>query len=387
MGTPAPFHRRLTAVAALAVVLTGVWLAGPGGTTPAALATVEHRDGYWATVLGWTSWYGSYGLGAQGWGWCIDHGSAAPDPAYGYVPVDIDAETDGDAQAAMAWAAGRTSPADALDAAAVMLVEHDLRRAVYPFGRLDLDTLRPDQLSGFGGAEATLLERARALKADALAHAHLRGPLQLELTAEPVPAGASGRLWAVLRDAQGAPVAGAPVTGAATGATLTSPAEAVTGDDGLVTFAFAAGEGDVTFTASAWAPDPRPQILGSTTVPAQRIIRPTAIEVTAATGFTIPTTTTTTTSTTTTSTTTTTIPTTTTTSTTTTTIPTTTTSTSTTSTTTVPTTTSTTIPATTTTTKPPTKTLPVTGSHSVPLALVGAGLLLLGTATVRLARP
>ena len=51
-----------------------------------ALAAVVHGRGFEATVLGWTSWYGNYGLGDLGWGWCIDHGRLAPDADLGYVP-------------------------------------------------------------------------------------------------------------------------------------------------------------------------------------------------------------------------------------------------------------------------------------------------------------
>ena len=94
-----------------------------------------------------------------------------------------------------------------------MLVLHDLRGATYPFGRLDVDTLTPAQLAGFGGHEAEVIARARAIKADALAHAGRRAPLVLRVTlgpasplmAQPFPMYASG-----------APVATGAVTGRAT---------------------------------------------------------------------------------------------------------------------------------------------------------------------------
>ena len=81
-----PRARRRTAAATALALLGGI---ATLVTTDAdrALAVVEHRSGFDATVLGWTSWYGSYGLGDQGLGWCIDHGLLAPDAAYGYVPV------------------------------------------------------------------------------------------------------------------------------------------------------------------------------------------------------------------------------------------------------------------------------------------------------------
>ena len=61
-------------VAALVALAAGAALLGLGASAPPAFATVTHRDGFEATVLGWTSWYGSYDLGPLGAGWCIDHG-------------------------------------------------------------------------------------------------------------------------------------------------------------------------------------------------------------------------------------------------------------------------------------------------------------------------
>ena len=53
-------------------------------------------------MLGWTSWYGSYGMGSLGSAWCIDHGLHAPDPAFDYVPT-CRADLDADTAAAISW--------------------------------------------------------------------------------------------------------------------------------------------------------------------------------------------------------------------------------------------------------------------------------------------
>src|SRR4051794_13460327 len=80
---PRPTHHLGFAAAVLALAVAGfTWGAGSGGP-PLVLAQVVHETGYEATVLGWTSWYGSYGMGELGSGWCIDHGISAPDAAYG----------------------------------------------------------------------------------------------------------------------------------------------------------------------------------------------------------------------------------------------------------------------------------------------------------------
>ena len=72
------------------LLLLGVALSSVGACLAparAARAQVVHQQGYEATVLGWTSWYGSYALAGLGQTWCIDHGLRAPDADLGYAPT------------------------------------------------------------------------------------------------------------------------------------------------------------------------------------------------------------------------------------------------------------------------------------------------------------
>src|SRR5829696_1974450 len=80
-----PAHH-LGLVAAVLVLSAGV-VSGAGGEPDpdVAAAAVTPVSGFSATVAGWTSWYGAYGLADLGWAWCIDHGSAAPDPDFVYA--------------------------------------------------------------------------------------------------------------------------------------------------------------------------------------------------------------------------------------------------------------------------------------------------------------
>ena len=103
--TPRGRVARLAALATAAVLLTvGFGRLAPGPER--AAAAVGHRSGYRATVDGFTSWYGSYDMGAIGPAWCIDHGIRAPDPALAYVATDLGG-TPADVQVALAWALGR----------------------------------------------------------------------------------------------------------------------------------------------------------------------------------------------------------------------------------------------------------------------------------------
>jgi hypothetical protein len=407
------FHLGLAAAACFLVA--AVVTSGPEPGERHAGAVVVHELGFDATVLGWTSWYGAYGLGWLGWGWCIDHGAHAPDGDFGYVPTSIDGETTAELQAAMSWAATVNEPSDPVTAAATMLVLHDFRHAVYPFGVLDVDRLTEANLGGFGGREGEVLAKARSIKADALAHAHYRAPFSLRVEATPKRPGEHGTLTAVLADADGTPVPGMVVSVAATGAQLAGPASQPSDEAGATSFDFVAAPGPNDFVGWSVVPDPRPRVFGSSTVRAQRIIQQARLDVSGAASFVgeLPPTTTTTpavpppSSTTTTtrrhtttsaSTSTTRVPTTSTTSTTSTTTttrpPTSTTSTSTTSstttssTTTSSTTTSTTVTPPSTTiasppppsTRPPVGRLPVTGSSSASLVLVAGGCVLSGAA-------
>lgn len=276
-----PWVRALAATGA-ALVLAGVVLVA---APRRAAADVVHELGWTATVAGWSSWYGSYGMAGLGSAWCIDHGSAAPDADLGYVPADLSA-VPADTQAAMAWAIGRAGTApDRVDAAALMLVLHDLMEATYPDGPLDVDTMTAADLSGFDGAEASVVARARAIKADAVAHAGVRGPLVMTASVDPVDPGAAGTLRVSVAGTGGAGVAGVVVHATATGATLTGAAEATTDARGTATFPFTAGPGENRFAATASAPDPVLHAYTSSTAPAQRVAVPAVVQLTATARF------------------------------------------------------------------------------------------------------
>lgn len=272
----APLHRppRWRA-AALAAVLAGLAVAT---TSPAltgrAGAAVVHRQGFEATVLGWTSWYGSYEVAGIGTAWCVDHGIAAPDTDHGYEPAVL-AERAPETTRAMAWALGaHGGTTDQVEAAALMLVLHDLMGARYPNGTLAVDALRLADLAGFDGREGDVLARARAIRTEAIARSHLQGPLVLTATAPPVEPGASGTLTVAVRDAAGAPVARIDVAVAVTGAVLLQTPVAATGTDGTAVLTFEAVEGDNTFSASADVPSLTLDSFAPTRRPAQRIGRP-----------------------------------------------------------------------------------------------------------------
>ena len=425
-----PSHH-LGAVAAV-VVLTAGLVTGAGGEPDpdAAVAAVTPMSGFAATVAGWTSWYGAYGLADLGWAWCIDHGSSAPDPDLVYAPTSIAAETDPDTRAAMAWAVTMNPPHDPVTAAAIMLALHDLRRAHYPFGPLEVERLGPTDLAGFDGAEAAVLDRARAIRGDAWAHAHLRQPFSLSVEADRAAPRTDGAVRATLTDANGAAVGGVAITLDTAGAALTSNSLGYTAADGSAWFGFRSGDGENRFAARADLPRTEPEVFAPTRAPAQRVIipawataegvdafapAPTTTSTTSTTSTTRPPTTTTTTRPVTTTTTTRPPSTTTTTTTPETTTTTTTPETTTTTTTPETTTTSTTTTAPTTTssttavlppTPPPappsgsgpspggpgapraatTSTLPRTGRPTYSWALIGTGSVLCGSALVRAAR-
>ena len=279
---PPPSRRRRLGLLVLALLVVAALRGAAVGPVGVAVAEVRHGAGFEATVLGWTSWYGSYQLGDLGAGWCIDHGLRAPDPALAYAPTPV-ADASADTRAAMAWAATLHTPADPVEAAAVMLVLHDLMGARYPFGILQVDRLTPANLGGFGGREGEVLGRARAIRAEAVAHRHLRAPFHLALAVELDPAPArTGRLVGRLTDANGAAVAGAPVTAKADGATLSADATS-TGPDGRAVLGLQAGAGPAWFVAMAGVPDPALSAFASTRAVAQRVARPAFLPVSAAT--------------------------------------------------------------------------------------------------------
>ncbi len=247
-------------------------------------AAVVHEQGFRATVAGWRSWYGSYGLGSIGSGWCIDHGLRAPDALYGYVATDVPDATP-DAHAAMAWVLGAHPDPDRIGAAAMMLVLHDLMDARYPTGTLDVDRLTVRDLSGFEGFERAVLERAQAYKREALAHRHLRGPLRVTLVAPPAPVGTTTVVRVEVRDARGAAVEGARVH-------VTSPTSspgqvppARTGADGSVRALFTATEGDNSFTATVQVPSVDLTAWAPTGARAQRVAQTHVLALRAAGGF------------------------------------------------------------------------------------------------------
>jgi hypothetical protein len=380
----------------LALVLLTAGLAGLGHGPAPAGAVVQRVSGYRATVLGWSSWYGSYGLGAEGTAWCIDHGIRAPDPALRYVRTTLTG-VPASTQSAMAWAFGRhgTNP-DRITAAALMLVSHDLMGAQYPYGRMDVHALTERSIAGFGADGPAVLARARAIRADAVARSGLRGPWQLNITAPRVAPGARGTAT-VRVTAGGAGVPGIVVTVAASGATVHAPAVVTTGADGAARVSLTTGAGSFRLSASARVPDLALQVFAPTAARAQRVVRPATLDLRAALEQVPPTTTSTTTTSTTTSTTSTTSTTTTVPPTTTTAPPTTT---STTTTAPIPTTSTTStlpevppasvpppVPTSSTTprapTAPPPPALPRTGAAVAPLASTGAGLVLLGASLPR----
>ncbi len=314
-------------------------------------AEVTHLHGFWATVDGFTSWYGSYGMGPLGTAWCIDHGSRSPDPVYGYVPADL-SSVPADTQAAVAWAvAAHGQGTDPVAHAGLMLAVHDLMGARYPSGRLDVDNLRVSRLAGFGGVGAQVLTAARAAKADGLDHAHLRGPLHLVVVIGAIDGSGIAPVTVTVADALGQGVAGVVVrvAGSSPGLSAATAVTAVTAMNGSATVSLQTGSVPVDVQASATVPHLPLDAWQPTSTRAQRVARPRLDELTAPTELAPPTTTTT-------------MPPTTTTTTpeTTTTAPTTTTTPETTTTTAAPATTTTAAPETTTTTAPTTTTTPET---------------------------
>ena len=253
------------------VVLTAARV-GPGAS--AAAAAVQRVVGFRATVDGFTSWYGAYGMDAIGIAWCIDHGSRAPDPALAYVPTGA-AEHPPEVRQAAAWALGRVgSSPSSVDAAALMLVLHDLFGARYPSGDLDVDSLGPERLAGFGSQAAAVVARARELKADAVAHRSVVAPYRLELSAPASAPTGSARVV----DANGAPVAGIAIAVDGT-AVAGGRAEPTTDAAGTVAFALAPPVGASNVHAVTTIPDTRLQAFAPTSARAQRVARPAIVVV------------------------------------------------------------------------------------------------------------
>gem|GEM_PF-2186019 len=254
-------------------------------SVPRAAAEVVRLGGYSATVAGHRGWFGSYDMADLGTAWCVDHGIAAPDADFDYVPTGL-ADASPPDRTAMAWALGRYGfQPDRVTAAALMLVLHDLMGAAYPSGRLDIGRLTTGQLSGFEGAEQAVLARARAIKADALAHAHLRGPLTLRATVDTahgaVRSGSPGVLVARLTDAAGAGVAGVELAATATRAVLTPGGAKATDGNGEQRFGFLAASGQNELNVTGVAPDLQLQAFTPSARRAQRVARPSRVPLSA----------------------------------------------------------------------------------------------------------
>ncbi len=252
-------------------------------SVPWAAAEVVRLGGFQATVAGHRGWFGSYDMAGLGTAWCVDHGIAAPDADFGYSPTTL-AEASPPVRTAIAWAIGRhgaglgpgTRP-DRVTAAALTLVLHDLMGAAYPTGRLDVGRLGAGQLDGFEGDEQAVLARARAVKADALAHAHHRGPLTLSATVDttrgPPRPGRPGVLVARLTDAAGVGVAGVELGATATRAVLTPDGDEATDGNGEQRFGFVAASGENGFNVTGVAPDLQLQAFAPSARRAQRVAR------------------------------------------------------------------------------------------------------------------
>lgn len=263
-------HHRTVAPAAALLALCAIFLFTHA---EAADADVLHGTGFDATVAGWTSWYGSYQLNGIGQTWCIDHGLQAPDATFGYRPTpppDIPFTS----RTAMAWVLGKYGDApSAVDAAAIMLVLHDLNGAVYPQGPLQVDRLTPGQFAGFNGAETAVRTRAMQLRSDGLAHAGLRGPLSLSLAApDELDVGQVVSVTARIRDANGQGVAGLSVAVHAVGTSPTT-SMGVTGADGSFTVRATATSEGFHLTADALVPSLALEVYGPAGAPAQRVAR------------------------------------------------------------------------------------------------------------------
>lgn len=260
--------RRIGAVCGLAAVLLVVL---PIGSASAAVVEAAGLNG---TVLGWSSWYGSYTVAGVGTGFCLDHAKLAPDSAYSYKLAATIAGTTGAELAYVARTYGATR--DALTAAATNLVIHDLQNAVYPYGALNVMTLQPSQVAGFNGQASKLIARARAIMADTIAH-YLIGPYHLSLvTPTSVSATLTVPVSLSLLDGRGTPIAGARVTLTATNTTVkTLTVTTDSSGKAKATFTATGGNVSVAVTASAVLPSPTPLVYagsGTYATRAQRII-------------------------------------------------------------------------------------------------------------------
>ena len=276
---PSPMRRLARTVAVLMACVFAAVPARLVAPPRLAEAVVQEGKGFSATVDGFRSWYGSYVLGDLGETWCVDHGIPAPDVALAYEPATLDDQVP-ETRRALAWAVGRHGPeADRVGAAALMLVLHDLMGADYPSGRLDVDRLEPGGLAGFEGLEAEVIARARTIKADAVAHASLVGPLSITMVVNEVAATRTGSLRAVVHDGQGRPIGGVTVHPAVIGAALVGEVDRTTSADGVVAWEFEAAAGENRFDLRAIVPSIDLVSLQPTAGRAQRVARPVPVTI------------------------------------------------------------------------------------------------------------
>jgi hypothetical protein len=261
--------RRLGALLGLLAVVT---VALPIGSASAAVVPAVGLNG---TVLGFSGWYGSYTVAGVGTGFCLDFGKLAPDSVYNYRLAPTVTGALGGQLAYVARTYGGTR--DAVTAAATKLVIHDLQNARYPYGELNVNTLQPSQVAGFGGRGGDVIAKARAVMAETLAR-YVLAPYRLTLS---TPSAVSDTLAVpvsvTLLDGRGKPVVGARVTLTATN-TRVATITVTTDTQGKARTTFTATSGDVSvrITASVVLPSPTPLVYAPTNptyaTRAQRII-------------------------------------------------------------------------------------------------------------------
>ncbi|MDQ3574599.1 MAG: SpaA isopeptide-forming pilin-related protein, partial [Actinomycetota bacterium] len=270
----------LLVVTTAVVSMVSVMGAATSSGRPAGAAVVR-VGGFSGTVHGHRGWFGSYDLAGIGTVWCVDHGIAAPDADHRYLPAELNQILPA-TRTAMAWTLGRHGHGpDRVTAAALTLVLHDLMGAPYPAGRLDVARLSASDLTGFEGDEQAVLSRARAMKREALAHGHLRGPLTLSARADAVRPERPGVLVARLTDSAGAAVPGVELAATATGATLSPGSSTATDPRGEQRFTFVAAAGENRFHVSGVVPDLQLQSFVPSTRRAQRVATPGRVPVSA----------------------------------------------------------------------------------------------------------
>lgn len=226
---------------------------------PTARAAVREGVGLRGTVLGRTSWYGSYDVAGIGLAFCLDAERLAPDSDYDYR---LGPPITGVLGAQIAYVAGTFGATrDPVRAAAVKLVLHDLQGARYPRGALDVMRLRASDLAGFAGRAADVVSAARTIMRAALTEYRI-GPYRLDVRAPAsVAPGATFAVDVTLADARGSRISGAVIRGQVSGA---SPRTVAGRTDSAGRFRFALRPDSpatrVRVSVTATAPSPVPVI-------------------------------------------------------------------------------------------------------------------------------